>query len=125
MKFATILATVISLSQAADGTDCSSDKTVCASTECCGTATKDPNYTNGQTANWAKDGVTRTVCLNKDSKTWVETITAANGNLYRDPNQSSGKAGYTFACNVDAKKTGASTLFASTAAILAAAVYMA
>ena len=124
MKFATILAVAISATQAADGTDCSSNASACAATECCGVATKDSTYTNGQTANWAKDGVTRTVCLDKTKTTWVEDITAANGNLYRDPNQSSGKAGYTFKCNTVAK-TGASTLVATTLAIVSAAVYMA
>ena len=126
MKTTAIISMILATSQAAVGTDCKSAASACdASTECCGVASKDSTYKNGQTDNWAKDGVTRTVCNTKAATTWIEDITVKNADLYRDPNQSSGKAGYTFKCNVEAKKTGASSLIATTAAILAAAVYMA
>ena len=106
MKFQYVAA-LIGSTLAAIGTDCKSSASVCASGECCGTATKDNAYTDGSTANWAKDGVVRTVCNTKTAKKWVETITTASATLYTSTTQSSGKAGYVFACKAT---VGATTL---------------
>ena len=99
MKF--IVATAI-LSAGVDaslGLVCKSNEKVCADTECCGKATKDPNYKDGATNNFAKDGVIRTVCNHKDAKYWIESFTSANAALYFPAETKSGKAGYFFACN--------------------------
>ena len=70
MKF--LLATaLIATASAALGAECASTAT-CATGECCGTATKDNTYTDGATANLAKDGYVRNVCYTSTAKAWVE-----------------------------------------------------
>ena len=61
----TLLITVL-LATAANakiGVECKTSEAVCnTNTECCGKATKDPLYKDGSVANFAKDGVIRTIC---------------------------------------------------------------
>ena len=100
------------------GSDCTYDKDVCTlKTECCGTAKKDASYT--ASTNYAKDGVTRTVCNTSADKTWVQTLTNAKPNsaLYTFTSETTGKAAYTFSCN-----TGASSLAQATAILFAALI---
>mgnify|MGYP006999551784 CR=1 FL=1 len=106
MKFAT-LACIIATASAAVGTDCSSDKTKCASTECCGVGKKDTSVND----NIATTDVT--VCNTKDAK------------KFTDPTDNTKV--YTFTCTVEstAAKTGSSQLVTGTAMVLAAAYYMA
>ena len=95
------------------GKKCTSD-TDCANTYgklpvCCGTAEKDPNYKDSSSKNWAKDGVTRTVCNYKYSTTLV-TFFEVVGDDYSAvaadiPSGQALSAGYTFICLTDVKKS--------------------
>ena len=106
MKFIN-LALLIASASAAVGTDCSSDKTVCASTECCGTAKPDKSVTDNPT------GMTdKTICNTKDATAWTKE------------GQTPEK--YTFSCNTDtAKKTGGIRLAAGASFVALASYYMA
>jgi hypothetical protein len=71
----------------------------CGTGECCGLASKDPNYSTS--TNNAKNGVVRTVCNFATATKWVEDITKANENYYTDGTITSGKAAYIFSCKAD------------------------
>ena len=103
MKFASIVC-LIGAASATVGADCSSDKTVCASNECCGTGKKDTSVND----NTASTDVT--VCQVSGQTKYVKDTKA-----------------YTFTCNTVSStgSTGASQLALSGAAILAASYYMA
>ena len=102
MKFATLVC-LVGAASAAVGTDCSSNASVCATDECCGTGKKDTSVNDNQAT------VDVTICNTKTATTYVVA-----------PRQ------YTFQCNVAAAaKTGAAQLAITGAAVLTAALYMA
>ena len=121
MKFLLVTA-LIATASAAPGTVCTKASDCATSTECCGTATKDNAYTDGATANLAKDGVVRSVCNTSSAKAWVETLTGSSATLYTSTSVTSGKAGYVFACKAT---VGSIALKASVlaSAVMAASVY--
>lgn len=117
MKFLAI-ASLVATSSATIGADCSSNQSVCTGTECCGTATKDNDYTDNGTANLAKDGVVRSVCNTKTEKKWVETLTGTSQTYYTSTTVSSGKAGYIFACKATIGSVALKASIVATAALV-------
>ena len=98
-----ILVTVlIGLIHANVGADCSKTSLTCGTGECCGLASKDPNYTTA--TNNAKNGVVRTVCNIATDTTWIEDITKANADYYTDISITTGKAAYIYSCKADSAK---------------------
>ena len=113
--------------------DCTTAYTAIKAPSCCGTATKDPNYKNSASKNYAKDGVTQKVCNYKYSKNLIIYATAVDDTKYTvtadDITAAGGagnaflEAGYTFICASDVKAAYSESLVASTVLSLASLIY--